>query len=272
MDKYNILIADDEEIDRIALSKLIRDKFDFVGEILLATNGTELVEIAKNNRVDISIVDVEMPSLNGIDAIRELRRIHHPTKIIVNTAYNEFEYALEALKLEADDFIVKPLVRSRLIDAVNKCITKIEEERKISETQRAIIEALETATIRGTVRVETNEDIFGDEDARRYVNLARRYILENYSNDISLDMIAEDVGISSSYLCRLFKKEMDINLNDYITDVRIEKAKELIQQHNYSIRKLSELCGYNNHTYFCKIFKKKTGMTIGEYKTLKATI
>lgn len=266
MNKYNILIADDEEIDRVVLSKLIRDKFDSVGEIFLATNGEELVSIAKNNHIDILIVDIEMPVLSGIDAVRELRKNHISIKVIVNTAYNEFEYAVEALKLEADDFIVKPLVRSRLVEAIEKCMIKIEDEEKNLETQRAMIEALETATIKGSIKIEKNEEIFGDEDVRKYVNQARRYIFENYMKDFSLEMIADSIGISSFYLSRVFKKEMDINLNDYITDVRVEKAKELMSKKNYSIRELSEKCGYNNHTYFCKIFKNRTGMTIGEYK------
>jgi len=92
------------------------------------------------------------------------------------------------------------------------------------------------------------------------------YINNNYSRDISLENIAEALGVSPYYISRLFKQELKKNFVDYLTDVRIKHALNLLRGKDCSIKELSEKVGYNNPTYFCKVFKRKTGKTIGEYK------
>ncbi len=73
-------------------------------------------------------------------------------------------------------------------------------------------------------------------------------------------------GVSVFYLSRRFKQELGTRFMDYLTDVRISRAKELIGRGGYALKELAEKVGNRNHTYFCKIFKKLTGMTVGEYR------
>ena len=98
------------------------------------------------------------------------------------------------------------------------------------------------------------------------VRAACLIVRSNYRDNISLDSVAERVGVTPSYLSRLFKKEMQINFQDFLTDVRIEKAIELLYDESLSVRALASAVGYNNYTYFCKIFKRETGKTVGEYR------
>lgn len=100
------------------------------------------------------------------------------------------------------------------------------------------------------------------------VEKAVHYINMNYREDISLDIVADEVGISSYYLSHLFKKELKHNFIDYLNDVRIKKIIGLIQQKNYTIKELSELSGFKEHTYLCKVVKKQTGKTVGELKRI----
>ncbi|MBD5550495.1 MAG: response regulator [Lachnospiraceae bacterium] len=95
---------------------------------------------------------------------------------------------------------------------------------------------------------------------------AMRYIEENLAADLSLEQIADHLHISSSHLSRTFKKTADISLTDYINQVRINKAKELLLGTDVYIYAISEMVGYHDATYFSSIFKKLTGISPSEYR------
>lgn len=96
------------------------------------------------------------------------------------------------------------------------------------------------------------------------------YIDQKYNTNIKLNEISEKFFYSSSYFSRLFKKMFGVTFIDYIQDVRIKKAKSLMDE-NYSMEKISELVGYSDKKQFYNIFKKKTGMTPGVYKRRNIT-
>ena len=100
----------------------------------------------------------------------------------------------------------------------------------------------------------------------RVVSHAYTIVRGKYKEDITLELVAEQVGVSASYLSRLFKEEMGIGFQEFLTNIRIEKAIELLQDDSVSIRDLASAVGYNNPTYFCKTFKRKTGKTVGAYR------
>ena len=91
------------------------------------------------------------------------------------------------------------------------------------------------------------------------------YLDEHYNLDIGLSELADRVGMSTAYLSVLFKTEVGTSYVKYLTDLRIRKAKKLLQD-GYKVHEVSELVGYNNYRYFCDIFKKHEGMTPNEYK------
>lgn len=95
------------------------------------------------------------------------------------------------------------------------------------------------------------------------------YINEHYSQNITLNDMAEYNGISPYYLSRLFTKETGKNFVDYVNEVRIKKAKELLREDNYKYYEIAEMVGINDSHYFSKIFKKYTGITPSEYKREK---
>lgn len=95
------------------------------------------------------------------------------------------------------------------------------------------------------------------------------FIRLNYMEDISLDQIAEKYHISASYLSKHIKNHLGKNYIDYITDLRIKKAKELLVESKKSIKEISVEVGYNSQTYFCKVFKKAVGVNASEYKEWK---
>ncbi len=99
-----------------------------------------------------------------------------------------------------------------------------------------------------------------------YEEKAVLYMEQNYMNDISLDEVAENVGISSFYLSRLLKQKNNSTFVEILTDIRIREAILMLQQKEIRIKDIGKKVGYLNPTYFYKVFKKNTGMTVGEMK------
>ena len=97
---------------------------------------------------------------------------------------------------------------------------------------------------------------------------AKEFIEKNYSKDIGLDEISRHVYLSPSYFSRLFKQEMDVNFTEYIRQLRVNKAIELMSQIQYKIYDISRLVGYTNIRYFYKVFKQITGYTPSEYRNM----
>lgn len=97
------------------------------------------------------------------------------------------------------------------------------------------------------------------------VNKLLQYIAQNYNKDIGLTELAEVVSMNPSYLCILFKEEVGMSYVKYLTNLRINKAKELLKE-GYKVSDVSEMVGYNNYRYFCDIFKKHLGQTPNEFK------
>lgn len=92
-----------------------------------------------------------------------------------------------------------------------------------------------------------------------------RYIQENYNKDISLYQIADEAGMNAAYLSALFKGETGISYVRYLTDLRMNKAKEFLSE-GYRVTEVSDMVGYHNYRYFCDVFKKSIGVTPNEYK------
>lgn len=92
------------------------------------------------------------------------------------------------------------------------------------------------------------------------------FIYQNLYNDISLEDICEHINFNSSYVSRVFKKEVGITISEYILKEKIEEAKRLLLSTNYSILEVSVLLHFNDQSYFTKIFKRFTGMTPKKFR------
>ena len=99
-----------------------------------------------------------------------------------------------------------------------------------------------------------------------YMEQILAYVQENLGRDLSLSEVAEYVNLSVGYLSNYFKVKMGTNFTDYLTQLRIEKAKELLMYTNEKIYRVAELVGYQNSQYFVTMFKRRTGVTPAEYR------
>lgn len=101
----------------------------------------------------------------------------------------------------------------------------------------------------------------------KIVDMAKKYISAHYTEKLTLASIADVLNISPGYLSSNFKKFTNSTLSDYIAFVKIEKAKELIDQHEYLMYEISGMLGFENPYYFSKVFKKMTGISPREYES-----
>lgn len=105
----------------------------------------------------------------------------------------------------------------------------------------------------------------GSQKHPRTIDFIMRYVQEHYAEDITLDVLAEKVYLTRNYLSQIFKQETGENYNNYLTRVRMEKAKEFMLSGNYKIFEICEMVGYKNNAYFSQLFKKHTGLTPSEF-------
>lgn len=113
-----ILIADDERLEREALQFIAKQISDVHTEVVLAGNGREAVELARDLRPDLVFLDIKMPVMGGMEAAREIRESYPGVRIVFLTAFDQFELAQEAVRLHADDFIIKPADNERVVNVI----------------------------------------------------------------------------------------------------------------------------------------------------------
>lgn len=99
------------------------------------------------------------------------------------------------------------------------------------------------------------------------INLVKRFILDNYDQNLTLEEIANSVYLSPYYLSRIFKEEQEITVMDYLTKVRIEQAKKLLRNYKHNIDDISLKLGYNDPSYFAKVFRRNTGMSPSQFRS-----
>lgn len=126
---FKILLADDEKIVTDAISLIIEKNFD---DIIFETvrSGRDAIEKADSFKPNIVLMDIRMPGINGIDAIREIRKGQKETLFIIMSAYEQFEFAKEAVKLGVIDYLLKPINKNTIVSAIENAKEIYENERQ----------------------------------------------------------------------------------------------------------------------------------------------
>ncbi len=141
---YKIMLADDEGIVIDSLRFIIEKEFGSECIIESAKTGRKVIELAETFRPDIAVMDIQMPGINGIEAMREIRRTNTNAIFIVMSAYDKFDYAQEAIKLGVLDYITKPMDRAKMIACLKKAMSIVSAEREKRSNELIIREKLET--------------------------------------------------------------------------------------------------------------------------------
>ena len=219
------------------LEKTVKKHFVDELEIFDSSNGRKASQICDEVKPDIALLDIEMPGMNGIELAKYIKEKYAECIIIFITAYDRFDYAIEAMHIKAFDYLLKPWKEERLCELIN---TAIENVRSMQKTDSI---------------VHSQKDIIKD------------YIDRNYKKDISAKDVAGILGYSDVYFSKVFKQLFDDNFINYLTKIRIDRAKVLLKDVSFNIKEVGKSVGYADSNYFTKVFKRSIGISPSEYRS-----
>ncbi|MCM1253796.1 MAG: response regulator [Clostridium sp.] len=257
---YKVVVVEDEK--RVRQGIVMGTDWSKINCIVMgeASNGEEGIEIIRKCRPDIVITDIRMPKMTGLEMIQKVQEYELQPFVIFLTAYDDFAYAQQALKLGAVDYLLKPFKDGELEEAVSHVITKNKKEEKRREQQDNEIPDELRGELRGELRLDRG-------DKSKYIMNAIAYVEENYANpNISVGAVADSLGISEGHLSFLFRKETDSTLMSYVTKCRMRAAMNMLKNYQYKVYEVAEQVGYRDITYFSKTFKKCVGISPSEYQ------
>jgi YesN/AraC family two-component response regulator len=333
-----IAIVEDENLERLALRKILADHLADCMILGEAATGEEAMALIDKADIDLMLVDINIPRPNGLEVLHYLREKNAATKVIITTAHDTFDMAREAIHLKADEYLLKPVRPQLLIDAIRKCLDiHPTQSGRLHDHMNELCMFLSLDQYQnGVIRIrEYVNDIYAQQDAvpaRMIPDLADalaqlgkdnglfsdilhasrlrlhsmrldrhnrhkvmgellsmidalfqaarekfggtsdpmqkalNFIERNLYKGTTLEETAEQSHVSSCYLSRLFKKRLGINFVTYLTRRRMEMAKELLCGSDMTINAVCMELSYNDLNYFCKTFKKETGMSPAKYR------
>jgi len=418
-----LLIVDDEDLIRQGILFMLQGSGLSFDEIVEAASGRSAVSLARQHSPEIILMDIRMPGLDGISAARQICDFNEGCRIVFLTAYDHFEYAREAVRCKARDFLVKPVSKEDLVKSLRACWDEVSrnkaEKNKEERVKQALfysveeflvnrllsgpglspqqlwsklriiaagpvdtwfgpdrlpnvclvfeagerlpaeavksVRSLKVAEVSCPVIMEQSErgliclawvpesggrakdismglalelsrllDRIGcpvrragvgkvytdlkdlrqshsdalraldygtvgsageegfkilhadgiDEDklySRPYqvVRKVIKYLEDNYDKRVSLEDAAQQVYLNPVYLSAIIKQETGSTFSDYLTLIRVEKAKKMLAQ-SLPVKEVAVAVGYPDSNYFCRVFKKVTGDTATGYRKKKS--
>lgn len=281
-----ILIAEDEPLERQTLLKLLEGHYSYTADIRTVDNGVDAVSMAQLWNADLVLMDIEMPGINGIDAALKIVTHNPRAKLIFITAYDRFEYAVEAVRLRAVDYLLKPAEDEKVIAVVGRAIEELKEQALFYEQVRRMQERQPEELVEDPHDpLRTNSRAGGPTESREKtaptgeaIEAARQdrnrllmqkvagYVEKNYQYDISQEVICDILNMSTGYFSKLFHQCYGVKFIDHLTNVRVEAAKSMLADPTKRSSEIGKRVGYQSSSYFSKIFKQKTGVTPSEYR------
>lgn len=142
---FKVMIADDEKVAIDSLKFIIERSFADAEIIATARSGREAIEKVEENVPDILFMDIHMPGINGIEAIREIRKRYTRIAIIVLTAFDQFEFAKEAVNLGVLEYLLKPVNRAKVVEVTGRAMDLVREEKEKRQRELELKEKLKYA-------------------------------------------------------------------------------------------------------------------------------
>jgi YesN/AraC family two-component response regulator len=239
-----ILLVDDERWVRTALKWTI-NKLNLPLQVVHeCQNGLEALDWIKMNEVDLILTDIRMPVMDGLALVKELSTLNGTYEVIVISVHDEFQFIQQAMRSGVTDYLLKPIEENEIKVCLEKWLNKKSNESNTSKQLLAQKENLPLSTI----------DRILD------------YIEKTPLDQITLKEAAESIHINPSYLSQLFKQQLNKKFVDYITELRIEESKRLLQNTTLRMSEIAERVGYSDLAYFSNNFKKIVGSSPSEYR------
>ncbi len=242
---YHVLIMDDEAPARIAIIRLGHWADYGIADFQEVTNAEDALKIMRKQAPHIVFVDMQMPGMNGIDFLKIASAEFPQTKYIVCSGYDYFSYARDALKCGAIDYLLKPIARDELNAAIDKAVSSLPPETEMSPAEAPEAKRLSPEEV---------------------AHLIHRDIDHHYNESLKISSYAEKYYFTKEYLSRTFQKRYQISISEYLLQVRMEHARQLLSDPTLQIQTIAERVGYRDNNYFSKAFRGYYGVSPKDYR------
>lgn len=242
---YKALIIDDEKPVQIAIQKLGHWSAYQIEPPRLACNGKDGLQAMREFHPDIVFVDMNMPVMDGASFLKAASLEFPDSQYIVVSGYDQFSYAQQALHYGACEYLLKPVEEEALNDAIEKAILRIDPEASF-----------------GAGETEARANISPEE----VVTIIKEYIDNNFCQNIRITMFSEKYFFSTEYLTKLFRNRYGYTIYEYVLKLRMERAKELLEDENNKIIDIAERLGYADNHYFSKAFRTYYQISPSQYR------
>jgi len=239
-----ILIAEDEKYDRETVKHIINENFSDELQVYEAKNGREAIELSESIRPDIVIMDIKMPGIDGIQALKEISASLPNLYSIILTAYDYFDFAKEAVKINVKEYLLKPFAKEEIIEKISAGIQFVKKEQNKRRSQ--IEDKEKIYTLLPVLENQLSDLIINDKlmgvDYGMYLRCLNMNFINSYAMVIS---IKDKYGYTD--ISRNEKDQIKIRIGDYI--------KEYI---NRKYKCIGNYMFYEELTYFIQIENENT--------------
>lgn len=251
---FKILLVEDEEIIRRGIKSLVSQVSEHFTVVKEAENGREALDYLGGDLPDAVITDIRMREMNGLVFIQKMKDIYPHMPVLIISGYGDFEYAQQAIRYGVADYLLKPIDRKAFVTALDRVYAQLAGRQASPLRQEP---------------AEKNSETLKISDERRWVRKIKEYIQARPEEDLSLNTLSDFVHLNPAYLSRLFKQETGTNLSDYITEARMDRAKQLLLQTELKIYDIARLSGYQSPKHFMLVFKQQFGVSPTTYREQK---
>ena len=246
--KQVLLIAEDNEDLRDYIKEIFINEF----QILEAENGLYALKLAQENLPDLIISDWLMPLMTGVELCENIKTnaktSHIPVIILTSKSSNESK--IMGLETGADDYITKPF-NANLLEVRVKNI--LENRKKLREL------------FNDSPKIKTREITLNSSD-EHFLKRAIKIVEENISNaNLDITLLEEELKMSNMQMYRKLKSLTNLSGNEFIKNIRLKKAVQLLESENFNIAEVAYKVGFNDPSYFSRMFKKQYGKAPSEY-------
>lgn len=250
---HTILIIDDDPDITDYLKRQLSDKY----KIITADNGAKGLEIIAIDMPDLIISDVIMPHMDGIELIKRIRAnvntCHIP--VILLSTRSQIEDKIAGMSCGADYYIGKPFVLSELKTVIRNLIDNRQRLKGLYTVTQDKIEDVTPITLK------SNDDVL----IERMINIVNTNIA---NQDFNVETLCGEMGISRTHLHRKMKEIMGITASDFIRNVKLRQACELLKNDDIDIAQIAYAVGFSNSAHFATTFKKHYGVSPSDYRLI----
>ncbi len=242
-----ILVEDEPEIRQGMLCSIpwAEIGFEVTGDF---GDGEAAKKWLKSNHVDVVVADIMMPVCSGIELAEFLWREKRMETVVFYSAYRDFQFAQDGMKFGVKRYITKDMGYHEIVDVFRQ--VKADLDTEFHQDDRGA----------GSDSGEKEPD-----DADIVMGNLMRYLKHNYKT-ATLQTAADVVHMNSNYLSTYVKKHANRNFKTILMEIRMDKARELLNDPSYRIADIRNLVGYTDGRIFSKCFRSVYHMTPGEYR------